>query len=114
VASDYSDDIFVGLDRSMDARDRNVFPADRIVDIHFTEFVADPLSVIERLYGSLDRELTGPTEERMRKFLADNPGDGDGTGVRYQFGDTGLDPEAMRERSTPYQQRFGVESEPVR
>jgi hypothetical protein len=85
-----------------------------VVDIHFTEFMADPLEAIRRLYGSLDRELDGPTEARMRSFLASNPGDGGGGGTRYQFSDTGLDADAVRQRAARYQERFGVASEPVR
>ena len=37
-----------------------------------------------------------------------------GGGTRYRFADTGLDPNALRERSAPYQAYFDVESEPVR
>jgi hypothetical protein len=114
VAADYCDDIFLGLDRGMEARDRAVLPPERVVDIHFTEFMADPLEAIGCLYRSLDRELDGPTEARMRSFLASNPGDGGGGGTRYQFSDTGLDADAVRQRAARYQERFGVASEPVR
>jgi hypothetical protein len=48
----------------------------------------------------------------MRDFLAGNPGDGGGD--RYRFADTGLDPGVLRERSVRYQERFDVESEPLR
>ena len=48
-----------------------------------------------------------------RAFLAANPGDGGGGGTRYRFADTGLDAEALRLRCAPYQERFGVASEPV-
>jgi hypothetical protein len=113
VASDYAIDIFLGLDRCIDARNLSIFAPDHVIDIHFAEFVSDPLSAIKRIYGSLDRKLTERTEERMRTFLASHPGDGDGAGVRYRFGDTGLDPDTMRERSTRYQERFGVASESV-
>ena len=93
VAPGYADDIFVGLDRSIEARDRGTFPPDQIVDVHFSDFVNDPFSTIRQLYAALDRELTGPNEERMRKSLASNPGDGGGD--RYRFADTGLDPDAL-------------------
>jgi hypothetical protein len=49
----------------------------------------------------------------MRAFLATHPGDGGGAGTRYRWADTGLDAEACRERATPYQERYGVASEPV-
>ena len=114
IAADYADDIFLGLDRGMEARDRDTFPTDQVVDVHFSEFVDDPFSTINQLYAALGRELTGETEQRMRAFLASNPGDGGGGGARYRFADTGLDADKLRERSAAYQERFGVVSEPVR
>jgi hypothetical protein len=114
IAADYADDIFLGLDRGMEARDRATFPADQVVDVQFSEFVDDPFSTIHSLYAALGRELTGDTEKRMRAFLAGNPGDGGGGGARYRFADTGLDADELRQRSARYQERFGVVSEPVR
>lgn len=111
VAPGYAEDIFVGLDRSIEARDRGTFPWDQIVDVHFSEFVADPIATVRRLYAALDRPLTGATEDRMRRFLAGNPGDGGGG--RYRFADTGLDADLLRERASRYQERFAVASEAV-
>ena len=85
-----------------------------MVDVQFSEFVDDPFSTINQLYAALGRELTGETEQRMRGFLASNPGDGGGGGARYRFADTGLNADKLRERSARYQERFGVVSEPVR
>ena len=114
AAGTYADDIFCGLDRGMDARDRGVIADSQIVDVHFAEFVADPLSSIGRLYDAMGRQLTAETERRMRSFLEDHPGDGGGGGTRYRFADTGLDAGELRERATRYQRRFDVESEPLR
>jgi hypothetical protein len=114
AARSYADDIFVGLDRGMDARDRGVFPAEQVVDVHFSEFVADPLATIRRLYGALGRPLTDETEGRMRRFLTEHPGDGGGGGHRYRFSDTGLDAATLRERAEAYQQRYDVVSETLR
>ncbi len=111
VAPGYADDIFVGLERGIEARGRDTFPPNQVIDVHFNDFVDDPLSTIRRLYGALDRELTSPTEDLMRRFLASNPSDGGGG--RYRFADTGLDAGALRERSKRYQERFGVVSEEV-
>jgi hypothetical protein len=114
AATSYADDIFVGLDRGMDARDRGTFAPAQFVDVHFAEFVGDPLATIERLYAALGRELTEETAGRMRSFLAENPGDGGGGGTRYRWADTELDADELRERAQRYQERFGVESEPIR
>jgi hypothetical protein len=114
IAADWADDIFLGLDRGIEARDRGTFPPGQVVDVQFSEFMDDPFSTIKVLYAALGRELSGDTEERMREFLASHPGDGGGGGSRYRFADTGLDADALRERSARYQERFGVVSEPVR
>ncbi len=114
AAADYVEDIFQGLDRGMDARDRGVFPPEQLVDVHFADFVADPLATIADIYARLDRDLTGAAVDRMRAFLAEHPGDGGGGGSRYRFSDTGLDAEAVRERAAAYQERHGIASEPIR
>jgi hypothetical protein len=114
AAESYADDIFVGLDRGMAARDDGTLPVDQVVDVQFADFVADPIATIGVIYERLGRELTGEAADRMRTFLAEHPGDGGGGGTRYRFADTELDAEALRERARPYQERFAVPSEPVR
>ncbi len=113
AAEQYADDIFVGLERGMDARDRGILPDDQVVDVQFTDFVADPLGAVRGIYEAMGRELTDDTESRMRAFLDAHPGDGGGGGARYKFENTGLDAEELRSRAEPYQERFGVRSEPV-
>ena len=114
AAVEYSEDIFLGLERGMDARDRGVFPPEQLVDVHFADFVADPLATIAEIYERLDRELTDDAADRMRAFLAEHPGDGGGGGSRYRFADTELDEGALRERAAAYQERHGVASEVLR
>ncbi len=114
VAPGYADDIFLGLERSMVARDRGVVRPERVIDVQFASFVEDPFGVIAGIYEQLGLELGEDAETRMRSFLAANPGDGGGGGKRYSFADTGLDAGELRERARRYQERFGVASEPVR
>ena len=113
IAASYAEDIFVGLDRGMDARERGVIPAERVVDVQFSAFVADPIATVRQIYVALGRELDDLAEQRMRGFLAENPGDGGGGGTRYRFADTGLDAGILRERATAYQDYFNVASEPI-
>ncbi len=113
IAADYADDIFLGLDRGIDARNRNVFPPDRIIDVQFSAFVADPIATVRSIYQALGRDFDDATADMMRQFLAQHPGDGGGGGTRYRFADTGLDADALRERASAYQTHFDVESEPV-
>jgi hypothetical protein len=113
AAEQYRHDIFDGLDRGLAARRRGVLPAEQVVDVQFTDFVADPLATIAALYDRLGLSLSAEAETRMRGFLASNPGDGGGGGSRYRWADTGLDADALRERAREYQEHFGVPSEPV-
>jgi hypothetical protein len=113
IASDYSEDIFLGLERGIDARERSVIPPARIVDVQFAAFVSDPIATVHEIYEALGRELDDATELTMRMFLQTHPGDGGGGGTRYRFADTGLDPDALRERAAAYQDYFAVKSEPV-
>jgi hypothetical protein len=111
TASSYADDIFLGLDRGIEARQQSTFPPEHVIDVHYGEFIADPLSVIQNIYAGLGRELDGLVEKQMRSFLAAHPGN-DG-GDRYSFADTALDGISLRERSKPYLEYFKVVAEPV-
>jgi len=111
TASSYAEDIFLGLDRGIEARRHGTFPSDRVIDVHYSSFVADPLATIKAIYTALGRELSQPVENKMRSFLAEHPGD-DGV-ARYSFADTGLDAKTMRERSKGYLECFGVSPEPI-
>jgi hypothetical protein len=113
IGAEYAEDIFEGLDRGMDARARSVIPPERIVDVHFQRFIADPIETVREIYVALGRELAEPTAQKMWDFLAQNPGDGGGGGTRYRFADTELDADALRERAQTYQQYFDVASEPI-
>ena len=112
-AADYADLILVGLERGMAAREAATFPPSQIVDVHFTEFVADPVATIRAIYDHVGLELSDEAEAHMRAFLTAHPGDGGGGGTRYRFSETGLDAGALRARAASYQERFGVESESV-
>ena len=113
AASEYGPDIFDGLERGMAARDRGVPGPGQVVDVQFTDFMADPIAAIAGIYEAIGRPLTAEAESGMRAFLATHPGDGGGGGSRYRWADTGLDADECRDRATRYQERYGVASEPV-
>ncbi len=113
AAAQYSDDIFVGLERSLEARTDGTLPAGQVIDVQFAAFMADPFATIGSIYDQLGVELTAEAEQRMRDFLATHPGDGGGGGTRYTWADTGLDASTLRQRAAPYQEYFGVPTEPL-
>ncbi|HTC23514.1 MAG TPA: sulfotransferase, partial [Gemmatimonadales bacterium] len=106
-AAEFADYLIDGLDRSVTAREDGTVPTDRIVDVQFTAFMADPFATIRTIYERLGLEPTGEVERRMRDFLAVNPQDKHGR-HHYTFADTGLDEGEWRERARRYQQYFDV------
>jgi len=110
AAAEFADYLLDGFDRSVTARRNGVVPADRVVDVQFRAFVADPLATVRTAYERFGLELSPTVEARMQAFLAANPQEKHG-GHRYAFADTGLDAGAMRERARRYQEYFDVPSE---
>ncbi len=110
VASEWVDDIVLGLDRAVAARRDGTVPVTQAVDVFFGDFLADPMAVVHTIYERLGIELTADAERAMHKFLAENPKEKHG-GHSYSFVDTGLDPGALRERTRSYQEYFNVPDE---
>jgi hypothetical protein len=112
AAAEFAEYVLDGLDRSVTAREDGTVSADRVVDLHFGAFMADPFATIHRVYERLGLELSTESETRMHAFLEQHPPDRHGT-HRYSFADTGLDAGELRERARRYQEYFDVPSEPV-
>lgn len=110
AAADFAGNILDGLDRSVNARENGTVRADRVVDVQFRAFMADPFTTIRTIYERLGLELEPDAEQRMRAFLAANPQDKHGKHT-YTFRETGLDEGAFRERARRYQEYFDVPSE---
>ena len=106
------EEVVVGLGREMALRDSRAVPAERVIDVLFTDFVNDPLTTIKDIYQKLGRELRPDTAQKMRYFLAAHPGDGGGG--RYTWSDTGLDAAEVRDRVSAYQDSYGVPTEHLR
>ncbi len=110
VASEWVDDIILGLDRAVEARCDGTVPEKQAVDVFFGDFLADPMAVVHTIYERLGIELTGEAERSMSTFLAANPKEKHG-GHSYSFADTGLDAGSLRERTRSYQEFFNVPDE---
>jgi len=99
-----------GLGRALAFRESGRLGPERVVDLHFGEFIRDPIGCIAAIYRHFGRTLSDEAAERMRRFLAANPGDRHGA-HRYRFADTGLDAAAERRRFRDYQERFAIAAE---
>lgn len=112
IAREWSAWLAKGYERSVDFRERSALPASRVVDLHFREFIADPIAVVRRLYGRFEIELLPETEAKMLDYLQKNPSNRDGA-HSHRLEDTGLDIDEERERVARYQNYFDVPLEIV-
>lgn len=92
------------FDRAMRARDAT---GDRLVlDVAFTELVADPIGIARAICRAADVAWSHATDAALRvrlEELREQHG-----AHRYAPQDFGLDPEEIRERFAAYRSRFGL------
>lgn len=98
------------LDASVDARESGLIGPANVIDIHFREFMADPLAAIHAIYEKFGVDFTADAEAAMRTYLAANPSDKHGA-HEYRFADTGLDVAGERATVARYQRFFNVPKE---
>jgi hypothetical protein len=96
-----------GIRRALAYRDSGRVPAAQFCDVQYTDLVRDPIGTVKQIYVLFDLELTPAAEQRMRRFLAENPKDKHGS-HRYSLEQFGLNAEQERERYRAYRERFGV------
>jgi hypothetical protein len=112
AAGEWTDLIIDGLDRSVVARRDGTVPADRIIDTQFRDFMADPIATVASVYEHLGLPFAADVEAAMRRFLAEHP-QGEHGAHEYTWAATQLDAAAVRARTRPYQDFFGVPDEPL-
>jgi sulfotransferase family protein len=87
------------------ARDRDIIPPQRSIDVRFDDFMADELAVAERVYELAGEPLTDEARAAMADYLA-----GHQRGRLGQVATSaemfGLDEPNLRARFTAYVQRF--------
>ena len=93
-------------------RDRDLLPAGQSVDVRFSEFMADDISMVRRIYELAYQPFTDETESAMTAFMADHPRGPHGR-VAYDLGDVGLDSEERRAALRFYSDRFDVDEEGI-
>ena len=78
-------------------RDRELFPADRSVDVVFHEFMADDLGTVERSTDCAGVELTATARRQLGDLPGGEPAGKHGRMVYDLRGDFGLEPAEVRE-----------------
>jgi len=86
-------------------RDREVLPEAHSLDIRFDDFMADDLATARRVFDVADRPFTADVETGMRAYL-DTHERGRLGRIDYRAADVGLDVDDLRDRFSPYVDRF--------
>jgi hypothetical protein len=96
------EDLFVAC-----ARDRDLLPAERTVDVRLDELVADDVGTVARIYEVAGQPMTGESRAAMESFMQTHPQGRHGT-VVYDAAAVGVDPAERRRALDFYCTRFGV------
>jgi len=107
VGADWSRRLGDGLERAMAVREGASITPARCFDVHFREFVGDPIGVVRRIYTHFGRELSEEAESRMARFVAAHPQNEHGR-HEYTLKGAGLDLETERSRFDVYQKHYDI------
>ena len=93
------------VDQLMEFRQRR--PDVPFLDLHFEDFVANPISAVEKIYDFDGRPFDDAARSTMETYLAEHP-KGEHGSHRYELSDFGLSKEAVTERFATYCRHFDV------
>jgi hypothetical protein len=79
-------------------------------DLYFSDFVADPIGSVRRIYERFGLELSAAGEQRMRRWQADTP-EGKQGAHRHDLEDAGISREAILDRFATYMRHFNLRAE---
>lgn len=93
-------------------RDRELWPAERSLDIRFHEFTADQDAAVEQVYARAGQPLSERSRDAITQYARSHEQGRHGR-LQYRLSDFGLAPDELRERFLPYIERFGIREEAV-
>jgi hypothetical protein len=89
--------------------EEGALPRESLCNVHYKDFVSDPMAVIERIYEFFDLELTDEGRTAMQRYMDENPRSGR-PAHEYDVG-TAEEIEMEREAFAEYQGYFDVPNE---
>ncbi|MGZ6895818.1 MAG: sulfotransferase family protein [Acidimicrobiia bacterium] len=98
------------LDGAIAQREDGSVPADRVVDSHFLDLMADPVAELRGLYEQLGLDWPTDHDTRIRDYLAAKPRGKHGE-HRYSFADVGLDEDHVRATFAHYVAHYAIAEE---
>ncbi|MEM9387541.1 MAG: sulfotransferase [Pseudomonadota bacterium] len=88
------------LARNVEARRRS--PADRFIDIDYSDLMADPMACVERVYAAADLDLATEARQAMERYLAEERASHPSRRHAYSLADYGLDEGAVADAFAEY------------
>lgn len=93
------------LHTAMAARDGEHVNSDRVVDVHYTELVNDPLAVVRQIYQYFGRELTTDAAACMQDYMHNHPKDAHGK-HHHKLADYNMNVTDINASFAEYRNRF--------
>lgn len=110
---EYADLLDFGTRKTMAARSKGMLSEDHVFDVQFGEFRKDPVAMVGNIYSHLGFTLREDVAKTMQEFLDGGTAHERHNKHNYTIEDSGLDLQQERERFAPYQQAYGIASEPI-
>jgi hypothetical protein len=95
-------------ERVMDFRDK--YGEDRVIDVHYSDMINDPMGMMKRLYAALGDDWTAEAEAGIQAWLDDNPQNKFGK-HEYKLAQYGLSKEQLEPMFDRYLSRYDVARE---
>ena len=89
---------------------RAAHPERTIIDVQYTDLVADPAGTVARIYAACDDELSDDARAAIVDYVARNPKGRFGA-HQYDLAEYGLDAGEIRKRFAAYSDRYAVPRE---
>ncbi len=97
-----------GAEAAIEVREKR--DPSQFFDLHFHDFVADPIGAVKRIYSAFDQELSGKGESCLRAWQTSNPQHRHGK-HEYSAEDSGVAEAEILDRFAGYMEHFGVKAE---
>ncbi len=112
IAAHYAGWLANAFEHTIAVRESGLLASRQVIDIHFNEFVRNQVGCVQRAYDHFGLPLSAKTISDMQAFIDSNPADKHGK-HQYQFSDTGLNLDEVRQRFKTYEDYFSIQREIV-
>ena len=98
------------VEHALEIREVGEYPEAIFYDVHFSDLVADPFGVVQKIYETFSLPMSEEAATRMGAFIEDNPQGKHGS-HDYSPEEFGVDPSAVRREFRLYIERFALNPE---